>query len=109
MDLFECLKMFLSWPEEVQQACLFQLRCELSQVKSKQVSVPAKSRPTRPPKKNKRWSTGDRMTVFAHFDEHGWDQQSAMRLARILGRSVSAIRGQYDHDYQDWVKSGRKN
>lgn len=106
IDLLDCLKIFLSWPVEVQQACIYQSQNRANaESTALQNGRTEQYRITRPANQKKRWTDDELLELFADFDRHGWNMHRAELLAKKFGRNASAIRAVYDHHYQDYLKN----
>lgn len=97
MDILDCMKKFASWPVEVQSACVYQFQNRPVAIHNPEHSVKKQKN-----RNSKRWSDDERLELFELFDRFGWDKDLALSWAKRFGRKVSAIRGQFDHEYRRW-------
>ena len=98
MDIVDCIKKFASWPSEVQSACVFHFQNKPVVRETGEQSTGNKKQARR----SQRWTDEERLELFELFERFGWDKDLAPSWAKRFQRNVSAIRGQFDHDYKQW-------
>lgn len=89
MSHLDNVKLFLSWPKAVQEACVSLMAIETP------VDLPGVNQPAKPKMEDMRWTDRERTDLWVYIETHGRSHASFESIANALQRSVTAVKNQY--------------